>query len=80
MAFPKKFIFTEHAQKRAKERNITREQFVEVIMTSNSKRKQYRGNNGGIVYLYTKSMDKKRLHIAAEIYKEKCFFVTGFWE
>ncbi len=79
MAVPEKFIFTGHARKRLDERAITEAQFVEVVTTSNEKVKQYRGKNGGFVYLYSKSVNGKKWSIAAEVYKKKCFFITGFW-
>jgi len=76
---PKHFVFTTHASKRSRERHITEEIFTQLITGRHSRKQQYRGSNGGWVYLYTGTIDGKELKIAAEIYKDTCYFVTGYW-
>ena len=75
---PQRFFFSGHALKRGAERKITEEEFIEVVSTSNQKVKQYRGNHGGFVYLYSKKIEGRTSSIAAEVFKDSCFFITGF--
>jgi len=53
--------------------------FIETVKSYDMKKKQYRGTHHGIVYLYTKQIDGGSLHIAAEVFKDHCYFVTGYW-
>lgn len=76
---PAKFHFTSHAKRRSRERDITEALFIEVVTNHERKIQQYRGTHGGFVYLFTKKSDERELHIAAEVRKDDCFFVTGFW-
>ena len=79
VAIPTNFYFTSHAKRRSDEREITQDLFMEVVTHPDKKKRQYRGTHGGFVYLFTKLIADKELRIAAEIYKNDCFFVTGFW-
>lgn len=79
MRRPKNFVFTTHATKRSGERVITQELFIEVVTGYSRRKQQYRGTHGGWVYLFMKNVEGKQLHIAAEIHKDTCYFVTGFW-
>lgn len=79
MVAPTKFHFTAHARRRAEERGITQGLFIEVVTAHEKKKQQYRGSHGGFVYLFTKRIADRELHIAAEVHKDECFFVTGFW-
>ena len=76
---PTEFHFTSHSKKRAEEREITEDLFKEVVLNHEKKKQQYRGNHGGFVYLFSKKYGERELHIAAEVRKENCFFVTGYW-
>jgi hypothetical protein len=76
---PRNFIVTAHAQKRAAERNITKTEFIETVSRPNGKRRQRRGDHGGIVYLFTRKFGTRELHISAELFKTDCFFITGYW-
>ena len=79
MAAPTKFHLTAHARQRAGERDITQPLFIEVVTSHEKKKQQYRGSHGGFVYLFTKQIAGRELHIAAEVHKDDCCFVTGFW-
>ncbi len=79
MATPTTFYFTTHARRRAGERKITEALFIAAVTGPDRKQQQYRGTHGGFVYLFTKRIGGKDLHIAAELFKHECFFVTGYW-
>jgi hypothetical protein len=79
VSVPRNFIVTAHAQQRAAERNISKANFIDTVLKPTSKRKQRRGDHGGIVYLFTKQFDQRNLHISAELFKDDCFFITGYW-
>ncbi len=78
MPAPTKFHFTSHARRRSGERKISEAQFVAVVSAPDRKQQQYRGTHGGFVYLFTKRIGESELHIAAEILKTECWFVTGY--
>jgi hypothetical protein len=80
LSFPKKFIITAHAQKRAAERQIDQIEFTETVLKPDNKRKQRHGEHGGIVYLFTKRFSNRELSISAEIFKDDCYFITGYWK
>jgi hypothetical protein len=79
VAVPKRFHFTSHARRRSGEREITESLFIEVVTKYEKKKEQYRGSHGGFVYLFSKQIAGKELNVAAEIFREECYFVTGFW-
>ena len=79
MAAPTTFHFSTHARRRSEEREITEVLFIEVVSRPDRKKQEYRGTHGGFVYLFSKRIGEKELHIAAELIKHECFFVTGYW-
>lgn len=79
MGTPTKFKFTKHSSRRGEERVVTEAQFMEAVISPDSKKQQCRGTHGGFVYLFTKKFGEKELQVAAEIHKEHCYFVTGYW-
>lgn len=79
MPAPKIFHFTPHARGRGRERSITPEQFQAAVLAPDTKQQQYRGTHGGIVYLFGKDFAGRKLNVVAEVYKDECWFVTGFW-
>ena len=56
----------------------TKTHFIAAISKPGKKRRQRRGEHGGIVYLFSKKLNRGELHIAAEIFKNDCFFITGY--
>jgi hypothetical protein len=76
---PRNFIFTSHSEKRAKERHITKDDFKEAVTQADTRKKQYRGAQGGIVYLFSKKIGQRTLNVVAELHKGNCYFVTGYW-
>jgi hypothetical protein len=79
MAAPTKFHFSSHAIQRGKDRDISPALAIEVVSFPDSRKKQHRGTHGGIVYLFMKTFDGSTLNVAAELFKDECFFVTGYW-
>jgi hypothetical protein len=80
MSPPTRFHFSSHAKRRAEERGISLTNFIEVVTNHESRRQQHRGQHGGFVYLFEKDVAERRLYIAAEVYKDDCYFVTGYWQ
>jgi hypothetical protein len=79
MVTPTKFYFTSHARRRSGERAIDLALFKKIVLAPDCKKQQYRGSHGGFVYLFSKTLAQGELHIAAELYKDECYFVTGYW-
>lgn len=50
-----------------------------VIHYHDHKEQQYRGNHGGFVYRFEKTVDSKRLVVVAEIWKSEAWILTGFY-
>jgi len=80
MPVPNQFFFTAHGTQRGNQRKITVEQFKACVISPNTKRQVRRGAHGGFVYHHTKKLDSKTLHVFAEVHKNNCWFVTGYWE
>lgn len=76
---PKNFHFTAHARQRGTERKISKELFAEVVLSPDRKTQQYKGEHGGFVTHFIKRIDGSEVNIFAEIHKEDCYFVTGYW-
>ena len=80
VAVPTVFHFTIHSGARENERNITKEQFMLAITSPDTKRQMCAGSNGGFKYIFTKNTDLKVLIVVAEVKKEECWFITGYWQ
>lgn len=80
MAIPRVFHFTKHAKQRSGERKITEPLFIEVVTNHEHKTQRYRGTHGGIVYVFSKAIGNNRLTVVAEVFKDQCYFLTGFWK
>ena len=80
MAVPIVFHFTIHSGIRGSERNITKEQFVSAVTTPDTKKQMCAASNGGFKYIFTKRIGAKLLVVVAEVKKEECWFITGYWQ
>ena len=80
MPAPSTFYFTSHGTQRAGQRAISVEQFKTCVIYPEAKRQVRRGTHGGFVYHFTKEIETKRLHVFAELLKDSCWIVTGYWE
>jgi len=74
----KAFHITDHADRRARERGVPLDAMRNVVKYHDTKKQQYRGNHGGFVYRFTKSVDGKEFTVVAEVKKEECWLLTGF--
>lgn len=80
MAFLTQFHFTGHAKQRAEQRGITEKEFLDAVLHHEKKTRQKRGVHGGFVHLFEKQVGNRRLFVAAELYKDNCYFLTGYWQ
>jgi hypothetical protein len=51
----------------------------EVVKYHENKKQQYRGNHGGLVYKFTKTVDGKTVAVIAEVKKSECWLVSAFF-
>lgn len=51
----------------------------DVVNYHQSKTQQYRGNHGGFVYKFKKTVDGKTLAVVAEVKKGECWLMSGFY-
>lgn len=80
VAVPTVFYFTIHSGARGNEREITKEQFKLAVSSPDTKSQMCAGSNGGFKYIFTKNIDLKILIVVAEVKKEECWVVTGYWQ
>jgi hypothetical protein len=74
------FDFSTHAKRRIAERRLSPEQMKDVVKYPDHKQSQYRGEHGGVVYRFAKTLGGRRLTVVAETKKEQCWILTGFYE
>lgn len=43
------------------------------------KQSSQRGPHGGFLFTFRKKFEDRELEVVAEIFKEECFIVTGYW-
>jgi hypothetical protein len=77
---PKHFEFTDHGCQRAIERGITQSQMTDCILSSDARKLLRKGMHGGNVYRYTKLVSGNTLEVVAEVWKDSCWIVTGYWK
>jgi hypothetical protein len=82
MATPiEKFEYSSHVIKRMSERGISKAQMEDAVSNPESRKQQYHGTHGGIVWQHGKKQQTgKTLDVVAELYKSSCYFVTVFYE
>ena len=76
--YVKKFYDTRHAKERSEERSISIEVMKNIVKYHESRKQQYRGEHGGFVCKFEKSVDGKRIIVVAEIKKDTCWLVSAF--
>jgi hypothetical protein len=74
------FHFTAHAQQRIEERGLSVEALKDVIKYHDHKQKQYAGEHGGTVFRFSKAVAHAKLTAVAEIKRNDCWILTGFYE
>ena len=52
---------------------------MDVVKNHQSKTQQYRGNHGGVVFKFIRSVDGKTLVVVAEVKKGECWLMSGFY-
>jgi hypothetical protein len=72
------FYFTTHCKIRASERGLSHDEIRDVINYHHSKTEQYRGEHGGFVCKFEKTVDKVKLVVIAETKKEKCWPISSW--
>ena len=55
------------------------QQMKDVVNYSETRRQQYKGNHGGFVYRFEKTVSGKRLVVVAEVKGSEAWLMTG-WE
>jgi hypothetical protein len=50
----------------------------DVVKYATTKKQQYRGNNGGFVYKFTKTVDGNTVSVVAELKKGECWLISAF--
>ena len=73
------FYDSSHARQRSRERNIPLNAMMDVVKNHQSKTQQYRGNHGGVVFKFIRSVDGKTLAVVAEVKKGECWLISGFY-
>jgi hypothetical protein len=69
-----------HAGVRRKERGATEQEMKDVINYHEKKVQQYKGNHGGFVYRFEKTVDGKTLIVVAEVKKAEAWLVSCFYQ
>jgi len=49
-------------------------------MVPDKKAQLFKGDNGGSVTKFTKKFGLRELIVIAELKKEHCWFITGYWK
>jgi hypothetical protein len=74
------FNCSTHAMLRIAERGLSLDAMKDVIKYHDSKQLQYRGEHGGMVFRFAKTVDGRKLTVVAETKKQECWILTGFYE
>ncbi len=74
----KKFYNSTHAEARSRERSISIEVMQNIVKYPESRRQLRRGEHGGFVFKFEKTVDGERIIVVAEIKKDICWLVSAF--
>ena len=77
---PIRFHLTEHLKRRVDQRGLSVEALKSVIRYPDWQHQQRRGEHGGFVYRFEKTVQGKTLVVAAEVKKSDCWIVTAFFQ
>ena len=75
-----KFHFTTHCCLRAEQRALSHDEIRDVITYHEHKAQQYRGEHGGFVYKFSKTVDAAKLIVIAEVKKAECWPISSWKE
>jgi hypothetical protein len=62
------------------ERGLSLEALRNVINCPDSQKPQGKGRNGGQLFLFSKTVDGQKLCCVAELKRQECWIVTGYYE
>jgi hypothetical protein len=69
-----------HVPERGKQRGYSNKQAIACIVKPDRIDKtQGRGQLGGFIWKFRKSFKTRTLLIVAEVHKNKCYAITGYW-
>jgi len=75
------FHLSAHALKRIAERGLSVDALKDVVKYHDGKRPLgSRGEHGGVVFRFAKTVDRRKLTVVGETKKHECWIVTGFYE
>jgi hypothetical protein len=80
MAAITNFNCSTHAKRRIEERGLSLDEMKNVLKYPDSKRWQYRGEHGGVVFRFAKAAGGRKLTVVAEVKKSDCWILTGYYE
>ena len=69
-----------HFAQRIAERSISAEHAKDVVKYAEQEKKLQRGQNGGILKSFTKSVDGRKLTVIAELKNNECWLATAYYE
>jgi len=75
-----KFHFTTHCKLRAEQRALSHEEIRDVINYHERKAQQYRGEHGGFVTKFEKTVNAVKLIVIAEVKKAQCWPISSWKE
>lgn len=73
-----KFHTSFHAINRSEDRDIEIEVMKQIVKYSDTHKQQYKGNHGGFVYKFVKTVDCEQIAVIAEVYKGECWLISAF--
>jgi hypothetical protein len=53
---------------------------MQSVMVPDKKAQLFKGDNGGFVTKFTKKFGSRELTVIAELKKEHCWFIAGYWK
>jgi len=72
------FYLTWHVKRRIDQRVLSVESLKDVIKCPDWRHQQRRGEHGGFVYRFEKTVKGKTLVVAAELKKSECWIITAY--
>jgi hypothetical protein len=73
-----KFYDSTHASIRRNERAVSIQSMKDAVIYHDAKRQQYRGEHGGFVYKFSKSVGVETLVVVAEVKKQECWLISAW--
>jgi hypothetical protein len=73
-----KFHVTPHAARRIAERNLSLHQMQDVVKYPDTKTPRYRGEHGGMVSVFSKTVNGVTLTVVGEVKRQQCWLITGY--